>query len=370
MENNIHIKSFEHKGKSCYGFVFDYNTEITKTIKSAGASWTQTHKCWYIVANDKLLLSITKTLENTFGLEIVLDEQSKQNRDKMFLDPATEAQISNLVQWMQSRRYSPSTIKTYKEVLRLFLHFFKHKAVAEITSDDVVRFNNEYILHRKLSHAYQNQFVNAIKLFFDIIKMKSINTLEIDRPKNPYKLPVILSPEEVEQLIRVMVNIKHKTMLALIYSAGLRRSELLNMKISDVDSNRMMIAITNAKGQKDRVAPLSTTILELLREYYKEYKPKRWLFEGQKGGQYHAKSLELVFKSARTMAKIKKKASLHTLRHSYATHLLEGGTNLRYIQELLGHKSPKTTQIYTHVSAEGVRRVASPLDKLNISERA
>jgi integrase/recombinase XerD len=370
MENSIHIKSFVHRGKNCYGFVFAYNAAIVGSLKTAGAKWTQTHKCWYIVANDKLLLCITKMLENTFGIELILDEVAKYNCEKRTLDADSQARVQALITWMKSKRYSQSTIDSYNEVLHVFLLFFRHKPVHEISSHDVVRFNNEYILHRNLSYAYQNQFVNALKLFFNLIDQKAIVPAEIERPRTTHKLPLVLSTQEVELLLGVLQNIKHKTMLALIYSAGLRRSELLYMKIGHIDSDRMIITIMNAKGQKDRVVPLSATVLDLLRAYYLEYKPKDWLFEGQKGGRYHEKSLELVFKQAKTLAKIKKKATLHTLRHSYATHLLEGGTNLRYIQELLGHRSPKTTQIYTHVSAEGVRRVTSPLDKLNISGRS
>lgn len=157
-------------------------------------------------------------------------------------------------------------------------------------------------------------------------------------------------------------------MLSLIYSAGLRRGEVLNMKINAIDSKRMMIHIFNAKGKKDRMVPLAPTALELLREYYKEYKPTHYLFEGQSGGKYSEKSLQEVFKKAKKLAGIKKNVTLHSLRHSYATHLLESGINLRYIQDLLGHKSPKTTQIYTHVSNEALSQVTSPLEQIKINK--
>ena len=156
-------------------------------------------------------------------------------------------------------------------------------------------------------------------------------------------------------------------MLALIYSAGLRRSELLNLTVKDVDSSRMLLTIKSAKGNRDRIVPLSETILVLLRDYYVKYKPKKYLFEGQKGDRYSEGSLQEIFQMAKSKAKINKIATLHTLRHSYATHLLEGGTNLRYIQEILGHKSPKTTQIYTHVSTEGISRITSPIEKLKLN---
>jgi len=155
-------------------------------------------------------------------------------------------------------------------------------------------------------------------------------------------------------------------MLSLIYSAGLRRSELLHMKIKDIDSQRMQLRILHSKGRKDRITPLSETALKLLRQYYLKYKPKDYLFEGQQGEQYSERSLALVLKNACLKAGIKKKVNLHMLRHSYATHLLEGGTDLRYIQELLGHKSSRTTEIYTHVSQKAINKIISPLDKLSI----
>ncbi|OFY67010.1 MAG: hypothetical protein A3H98_08930 [Bacteroidetes bacterium RIFCSPLOWO2_02_FULL_36_8] len=188
----------------------------------------------------------------------------------------------------------------------------------------------------------------------------------IHRPKRYNPLPQVLSACEVTQIINVLENIKHKCMLSLIYSAGLRRSELLHMKIKDIDSQRMQLRILHSKGRKDRITPLSETALKLLRQYYLKYKPKDYLFEGQQGEQYSERSLALVLKNACLKAGIKKKVNLHMLRHSYATHLLEGGTDLRYIQELLGHKSSRTTEIYTHVSQKAINKIISPLDKLSI----
>lgn len=229
-----------------------------------------------------------------------------------------------------------------------------------------MRFNCEYILERKLSAAYQSQFINALKLFYLINKNHKLELDKLPRPQQGYKLPKVISEEEVAMLLNVTENVKHKTMLALIYSAGLRRSELLNLKITDIDSKRMMISIRNGKGTKDRNVPLSEVVLIMLRSYYTLYKPKDYLFEGQYGDSYTGRSLELVLKKALKLSGIRKNVTLHMLRHSYATHLLEAGTNLRHIQELLGHKSPATTQIYTHVSKEQLSKITSPLDKLKL----
>ena len=177
----------------------------------------------------------------------------------------------------------------------------------------------------------------------------------------------MLSPKEVNKIINLTENLKHKTILLLIYSAGLRLGELLNLKIADIDSHAMKIHIRQGKGKKDRYLMLSENVLQLLRQYYKVYKPKEFVFEGQKGGQYTPKSVQNIFKASIQKAGIKKKATVHSLRHSFATHLLDDGTDIRYIQELLGHKRLETTQIYTHVSSYSINKIKSPADKLNIS---
>ena len=243
--------------------------------------------------------------------------------------------------------------------------YYADKPINEITNEDVTRYNNDYILKNKLSASYQNQVMSAIKLFFSRIQNTAMNVEIIYRPKRTHLLPNVLSKEEVKAILEAHSNIKHRTMLSLIYSCGLRRSELINLKPADIDSKRGLIIIRQAKGKKDRITPLSEKILVLLREYFKEYKPKTWLFEGAKPNEkYDERSLSNVLKQALEKAKITKPVSLHWLRHSYATHLLEAGTDLRYIQEILGHKSSKTTEIYTHVSTKSIQNIKSPFDDL------
>jgi len=245
------------------------------------------------------------------------------------------------------------------------LVFHREKLIIDITNEDVVIYNNEYILKNKFSGSYQNQIVNAIKLFFKIVKDSNIEIEKIHRPKREKVLPNVLSKEEVKAILEAHGNIKHKAMLSLIYSCGLRRSELLHLKFSDIDSKRGIVIIRQGKGKKDRIAPLSLKILSLLRQYYTTYKPRVWLFEGQDAGeQYSEKSLQSVLKQALYKTGITKPVTLHWLRHSYATHLLESGTDLRYIQELLGHSSSKTTEIYTHVSTKSLQQIKSPFDDL------
>lgn len=229
----------------------------------------------------------------------------------------------------------------------------------------MIRFVNEYIITNDLSYAYQNQVVNSVKLFLREVIQTEFDVETLRRPRREHKLPNVLSKDEVKSILMSLSNIKHKTMLSLIYACGLRRSELLNLKPHNIDSKRKILLIQNSKGKKDRIAPLPDSLLDMLREYYIAYKPQEWLFEGQpKGSQYSNQSLQSVLKRSLKKCSIRKPVTLHWLRHSYATHLLEMGTDLRYIQELLGHNSSKTTEIYTHVSTKNIQNIKSPFDEL------
>lgn len=216
------------------------------------------------------------------------------------------------------------------------------------------------------SRSYQNQVVNALKLFYRAEYNRDIGQVVLLRPKREHKLPNVLSQKEVQAILSAFTNSKHKTIFYLIYSGGLRISEVTSLKLKDIDSKRDVIRIRESKGAKDREVPLSQKALEQLRLYYKEYKPTEYLFEGQFGGQYSTRSIQTLFRKALKACGIKKKATVHTLRHSYATHLLENGTDLRIIQELLGHKSSKTTELYTHVSRQTKQRIPNPLDQLEL----
>ena len=188
----------------------------------------------------------------------------------------------------------------------------------------------------------------------------------IERPRPEHKLPKVISPEEVADLIKHTSNLKHKCIISLLYSAGLRRGELLNLKIENIDGKRMLIYVNGAKGNKDRVTILSANVLNMLREYFKEYRPKKFLFEGGKGLSYSSTSVLAIIKKAAIRAKIKKNVTPHMLRHSFATHLLENGADIRYIQTLMGHSSTKTTEIYTQITIKHIKDIESPFDSLNL----
>ncbi len=216
----------------------------------------------------------------------------------------------------------------------------------------------------KWSASVQNQLVNAIKFFFEQLLKWPKEFYDLPRAQKPQQLPAVFAEEEVKRLILATENLKHRSMLCLAYAGGLRVSEIVNVKLADIDSKRMPITLRQAKGMKDRQVMLSEKLLLLLRDYFKEYKPALWLFEGQSGDQYSTRSVQEVIQQAKKKAGIKKKGSIHALRHSFATHLLEGGTDISSIKELLGHSSIRTTMIYTHVSKKVLSKIQSPLDKL------
>jgi integrase/recombinase XerD len=369
----ITIEPAVHNGERRIKIVFSYDDKLISLIKKIpGSAWSRTMKCWHIPHEPNTLEDLLKLFKGIAWLDYsALKERKTANisqNEKHNLPIATEednAMISELKKWMEHRRYSSSTVKTYCGAAMVFIRFIKPKTIVNANNDDVIRFTNEYILANKLSASYQNQAINAIKLFFREVLKSKIDVDVIERPRPEHRLPNVLSKEEIKAILQAPSNIKHKAMLSLIYACGLRRSELLNLKPTDVDSKRGLLIIRNAKGKKDRVVPLSEKIIGELREYYISFRPTKWLFEGQvKGNCYSEKSLESVLHRATAKAGIKKPVTPHWLRHSFATHLHEAGTDIRYIQVLLGHKSSKTTEIYTHVSTKSLLNIRSPYDDL------
>lgn len=267
------------------------------------------------------------------------------------------------------KRYSKNTQKVYLNYFSDYCRSFSARDIDNISKDEINAYILELIESKYISASQQNQRINAIKFYYEKVLGKERQYYDIFRPIKEKKLPCVLSENEIANVLGSVENLKHKTILSLIYSAGLRISEVINLKIEDIDSGRNLIVIKGGKGKKDRTTILSKILLELLRNYYRKYQPKDYLFEGQNGGKYSAKSIQNIFKRALMRSGIKKHATVHTLRHSFATHLLERGTDLRYIQELLGHSSSKTTEIYTHVTQKGINGITSPLDNLNIQEK-
>jgi integrase/recombinase XerD len=372
---NLHLNEQSIGLKTYYYLTFDFNREIYARCRELdGINWDKHEKCWVADADKIYLEELKESFSGIAELVFIQRELQSVEYKKQHLkpidfllplNPEFETVIYSFDRYLRSMRYSDRTVQVYCDALRVFFRFVQPEEIREITNEDLIRYNNDYILKNNFSQSYQNQVVNAIKLFFGAIYQHKMDLELVHRPRREKKLPNVLSKEEVKRILDAPYNLKHRAMLAMIYSCGLRRGELLNLTKTDVDSQRMVVIIRMAKGKKDRIAPLSPKILILLRDYYKSYRPKEFLFEGQTGGKYSEKSLENVFKQALSRSGIDKPASLHWLRHSFATHLLESGTDLRYIQELLGHSSSRTTEIYTHVSTKNLQNIRSPFDDLD-----
>lgn len=349
---------------------FNYDNVVTKAIRAIPyAQWNPRNKSWGIPYSDRFLLEIKniakfQNLEVTF--EVEQEEIVKTPRQTRSDIPNYRSCPEEFVLKLKELRYSEHTISVYQNTFTEFINYYSYCDIDSITEPMIIDYLRYLVIDRKISSSYQNQAINAIKFYFERVLGGDRKVYLIERPREEKTLPVVLNETEISDLLKVTENIKHKAILMTCYSAGLRLSELTNLKLKDIDSERMQIRVSQAKGKKDRYSILSPKLLDLLRVYFTSYKPQVWLFEGQTGGQYSTRSIQMIMREATLKAGIKKKISVHTLRHSFATHLLENGTDLRYIQSLLGHESSKTTEIYTHITTKGFDQIKSPLDKLDI----
>jgi site-specific recombinase XerD len=334
---------------------FEYSAEKNAWVKSlVGVKWSKTKKAWYVLD--------TPAYRQKFGLEENKDTKSLNAYHK--IHPNNQPAFERLVDTLRLKAYSENTIKTYRNEFAQLLFLLKAKNVDELSSSQLRGYFLYCINTLKLSENTLHSRINAVKFYFEQVLKREKVFCAIPRPKKPSKLPKAISQKDIKKIFEVTSNLKHNTMLKLCYGMGLRVSEIVNLKITDIDGERMQVFVERAKGKKDRYVNLPQSILEQLREYYLQYKPKKYLFEGQYGERYSIRSVQQVFKNAMKKAKINKQVGIHGLRHSFATHLLENGTDIKFIQELLGHQDIKTTAIYTKVSNESVRKVKSPLDNL------
>jgi len=337
----IRVKKEDGKIKVFFFYDKDYIAKIKSII---GYKWHADEKCWSIPCSESgRLLSVFD------GVKIEGDG----------------AQMEDLRRELVSRKYSLNTIKGYIHYNEKFIQF-AGKGACEIGNDDVKRYLFYLAEDKDSSASTLNGAINALRFYYgEVLKRQFV--YDIKRPKKDKRLPVILNQEEVMQILSSATNIKHKAILGLVYSAGLRVSEVVKLRVEDIDAERRMIHIRCAKGRKDRYTMLSSVALDMMRQYLKEYGQSIWLFPGRDREKHITiRSAEKIFSNSCKRANIKKNVTVHSLRHSFATHLLEGGTDLRYIQELLGHQSSKTTEIYTHVSNKEINKIKSPLDSLQI----
>lgn len=384
---NIKLEPGYHREADVVFIRFPKDEKLICIVRGIrGARWSNTNKAWYITTD----LFDFSTVYNAFhgfwvdysALPATL-RRRLHPRPEQPTKPENEAAtpiplrpeptpenakvIEQFKLWLQHKRYSENTVRAYVEILYLFARHIDSKSLSSVSNSDVIDFVHSKLMAEGYSFTYQNHLVSSLKLFFREIVDSSIDIEKLERPRREHKLPNVLSKQEVQAILASPRNIKHRAMLSIVYACGLRRRELLGIKPHDVDRDRHMLTIRNSKGRKDRLVPLSDKIIALIDQYQKMYRTTDWLFEGQFAGeQYSEQSLSKVLKVALADANISKPATLHWLRHSYATHLLESGTDLRYIQELLGHRSSRTTEIYTHVSQKSLERIKSPFDDLEL----
>lgn len=347
----IFPKTIKHYSEDVIGLFFTPDNRLNELIRKTGGRWSASSKCWYLQKNKNLLQKLACTLSVNSGYTIHGFTETKE-----------------MIRVLELKSYSLSTIKVYTNAFTAFTDHFDEREINKISKREI----EEYLLHlaknKKLSETAIHSAVNAIKFYYEQVIKQPKELYEMQRPKKPIKNPTVFSENEVTNIIARIPNLKHKIIVMIAYAAGLRASEIINLKIKDIDSERMVINIRGAKGKKDRTVMLGRNLLLILRYYYKKYKPTDYLFEGQYGKMYSKRSINLFIAEAKYKAGIKKEGSTHALRHSFATHLLEGGTDLRIIQELLGHNDIKTTLRYTHVSIKHIQNIHSPFEKIDMKK--
>jgi site-specific recombinase XerD len=353
---NYQFSIGKHQNKDVIFAHFAYNLSLKNAlkVKFPSAKWCPSLKCWY--------------LPDINGIRKEIGMRPKAESGKSVfskIHPVNQAALKRMNDLLLLKAYSPNTIQTYCTEFAQLLYLLKDKSADTLTPERLRSYLLYCVTELKLSENAIHSRMNAIKFYFEkVLHRDKIFFEEIPRPQKKSSLPKVLSKKDIARIFANIENPKHLLMLKLCYGMGLRVSEIVNLKITDIDSKRMLVHLEAAKGKIDRYVTLPTSILEELRNYFKAYRPKIYLFEGQNGGLYAIRSVQAVFKNAMQKAKINKSVGIHGLRHSYATHLLELGTDMYFIQKLLGHKNIKTTEIYAKVSNRHLSNIKSPLDDL------
>jgi len=414
----IRLSIQQHDNKERLFADFPYNKGLNAVLKEIpGARWSKSKKMWHFSSHPSVIFQLKERTKNIAEIDLseiekyveaipltedelkgreprkipalpagqthVTKEQAQKHlkpfqaghlnqnlpgalKPGAFLNDAQKIALRAYYEMLKLKNYSANTIKNYCNHFANFLLYFNAQKPSQITKNEILDYLVKLKNSERWSSTIQNQKINAIKFFYERLLKRPKQLYDLPRAKKEWKLPAVFAEDEVKKIINAAENVKHKTMLCIAYAGGLRVSEIVSMKVKDIDSARMVITVRQGKGRKDRQVMLSETLLILLREYYKKYKPKEYIFEGQWGGQYSSRSLQKVLEQAKQKAGVKKKGSIHAFRHSFATHLLEGGTDIFSIKELLGHSSIRTTTIYAHVSKRHLEKIQSPLDKLKL----
>jgi integrase/recombinase XerD len=409
------LKPLFHREQECIGIYFDNNSAINNTIRQqAAARWSRTHKCWYVPLSKENYNKIAFALKGKADIEKsvlhqYLAEKKKKAAvaDETIQTPKTAITTRQVItsvkkpvlsvfvnkqavvykscrisainahiipameQHLKLKAYSASTIKTYLGEMTQLLTILNTIPADELTPEHLKRYLVHCYEKLKLTENTLHSRINAMKFYYEQVLKREKFFWEIPRPKKQYILPKVLGESELKRLFSALQNKKHKAILFTAYSAGLRVSEVVNLKLTDIDRSRMQLLIKNAKGKKDRYVMLSPLLLDIITNDYKSSKPqpKKYLFEGpEPGTPYSSSSMQKIFQMARKNAGIKKEVSFHSLRHSFATHLLEKGIDITYIRDLLGHFDIKTTARYLHIKREQLVNIESPLDGLMSKE--
>ena len=374
----VEFRISEKEGLLVIKFTGKYKSEWIDEMKTYGRCYYDRQRKEWLLRWSRLTCDSLADYFNSKGVQVNIIKQvvdpeltasrkltGEEIRGRELNSKASEG-LELLAGFLDENRYSPRTREAYLSMLELFFRYFSHKDPDEITEDEISRFIYDFIIRLGYSSAYQNQMVSAIKTFYTISGKGKVDPDFFERPRRRRSLPKVFSKEEVSRILNSGHNLKHKLLLWIIYSCGLRRSEVINIRLSDLDRDRGVLFIRQGKGGVDRIVPMSLKVWDKIDEYMAAYTPKLYLFEGQTGGRYSVESVYRVFKEALLRSGIRKEVGVHCLRHSYATHLHESGLDIRYIQELLGHKSTRTTEIYTHVSRRDLIQVRSPIEDLDV----
>lgn len=355
MKHGLNIEVVKRNGKSIIEVKMEYDREVADWLYQnlMGVNWNRYKKAFE--------LTDTNSNREKLGLPVLLVGREMMSK----IHPNNHEQIKRLVEHLQLKSYSTSTIRTYRNEFAQWLYRLNDELVENATPEQIRTYILFCINTLNLSDNQIHSRINALKFYYEQVLGNPKLFIEIPRPKKAKSLPKVLSKFEIKRIFKVVGNLKHRMILKLVYGLGMRVGEIVELKVTDVDSKRMMVHIKNAKGKKDRYVPLPYSILEELRVYYVEYKPNKYLFEGQNSPKMAVRTVQAIFKNAMHDAGVHRNVGIHALRHSYATHLLESGTDMHFIQKLLGHQQIKTTEIYAQVTNTFLRKISSPLDSMD-----
>jgi len=370
---NVVLSPGTHRGNLIIGIYFKYNFELKERVKQFPETrWSLSKGCFYVTYSEKTLDALQQFLRShlyrvnasEFTSEVIapLPQSTNERFSLARIPPETVRIYESYIAFLRGKRYSESTVRVYGRFIEDFLRFHASKAPDSLNEDDVRLYVQWAVKNLKYSVSTHRQLISGMKHFAYFYPACAIDIEKLHQPIKDKKLPVVLSKEEVLNLLQVTKNLKHRAILALIYSCGLRIGELIDLELSNFDFDRMQLHIKNAKGRKDRMVIMAESFLPLFKNYFMTYRPKHFFVESLNGGRYSQNSIRSFLKRSCILAGITKKVTPHSLRHSYATHLLENGTDIRYIQVLLGHSRPETTMIYTHVATRDLAAIRNPLD--------